>query len=161
MIPDDTGVVYRYVRSRLAPQIDRAEDVVQDVFLAACENLSAYRGQAPLESWLIGIASHKIKDYYRARQREHQSLETVTENPKVEGFTPDFVERIDTEVARKKAREVLSKLPDTYRKILMSRYWDECPVKTIARRTGKTEKAIERLLARARDQFRSVWNQQQ
>lgn len=160
MISRSRDVVYKYICSRLAPQIDRADDVVQDVFLAALQNLNAYRGQAVLESWLIGIADHKVKDFYRQRQRAPEPLETFENNPEAESFTPDLEERMDTALARKKARDVLMKLPETYRRVLISRYWEECSVRTIARRIGKTEKAIERQLSRARDEFRSLWNQE-
>jgi RNA polymerase sigma-70 factor, ECF subfamily len=160
MIPGDKGAVYRYVCSRLAPRIDRAEDVVQDVFLAAWENLKAYSGEVPLESWLIGIASNKVKDYYRKCKRAPEPLEIFAEKPEVESLTPDFVERIDTELARKKAREIMNKLPEAYRRVLISRYWDEYSLRTMARRIGKSEKAIERQLARARERFRLLWNQQ-
>lgn len=161
MMPCDRDVVYKYVYSRLAPQIDRADDVVQDVFLAAFQNLNAYRGQAPLKSWLIGIADHKVKDFYRQRRCAPEPLETVAQNPEAESVTQGLEEKIDTEVARKKVRDVLMKLPESYRGVLISRYWEERSVRTIARRIGKTEKAIERLLARARGQFRSLWNQEQ
>ena len=70
MLPDYGDAVKRYVHFRLAPQVDRAEDVVQEVFLAACENLGAYRASSSLESWLMGIARNKVRDYYRARLRE-------------------------------------------------------------------------------------------
>src|SRR5947199_10507283 len=55
--------VKSYVHSRLAPRADHADDVVQDVFLAAWENLRAYRGNSSLQSWLMGIARNKVKDY--------------------------------------------------------------------------------------------------
>lgn len=161
MIRRNRDAVYKYVCSRLAPQIDRADDVVQDVFLAALQNLNAYRGQAGLESWLIGIADHKVKDFYRQRLRAPEPLETFLENPEAGSFTPDLEEKLDSAHTRKKARSVLMKLPKTYRRILISRYWEECSVRTIAGRVGKTEKAIERMLARARHQFRSLWNQEQ
>ena len=62
--------IYRYVSARLLPRADRIDDLVQEVFLAAWENLSEYRGASSLESWLVGIARHKVEDYYRARLRE-------------------------------------------------------------------------------------------
>ena len=36
--------IYLYVRSRLIPRMDLVDDLVQDVFLAAWENLTSYRG---------------------------------------------------------------------------------------------------------------------
>src|SRR5918995_5458507 len=51
--------VYGYVRHRLAPRADLVDDVVQDVFLAALGSLSSFLGNAPLRSWLLGIAKHK------------------------------------------------------------------------------------------------------
>jgi RNA polymerase sigma-70 factor, ECF subfamily len=62
--------VYRYPRARLLPRPDPADDLFQETFLAAWEHLAEYRGESPLESWLLGIARHKVEDYYRSRLRE-------------------------------------------------------------------------------------------
>ena len=72
--------IKQYVSFRLAPRADHADDVVQDVFLAAWENLGAYRGNSSLQSWLMGRARNKMKDYYRAHLREPYPLETAKEN---------------------------------------------------------------------------------
>jgi RNA polymerase sigma-70 factor, ECF subfamily len=151
--------IKKYVHSRLAPRADRADDLVQDVFLAAWQNLRAYRGSSSLQSWLMGIARNKVKDYYRARLREPEPLEGAKENFTVEIVPPEIDERLDKEVARKKTWDVLNKLPERYRVILIWRYWDECSVKMMATRIGKTEKATERMLARARNEFRCAWDQ--
>jgi RNA polymerase sigma-70 factor (ECF subfamily) len=160
MLPGCGDAVKRYVHSRLAPRVDWAEDVVQDVFLAACENLGAYRGSSSLESWLIGIARNKVRDYYRARLREPQTLEAVETGIKIERLRPEFDDHLDQKSMRKKTWEVLSQLPEKYRCALILRYWDGCSVKAMAIRAGKTEKAMERILARSRDEFRWVWDQE-
>jgi RNA polymerase sigma-70 factor, ECF subfamily len=152
--------VKKYVYFRLAPRADHADDVVQDVFLAAWENLGAYRGNSSLQSWLLGIARNKIKDYYRAHLREPGPLETAKEKSGAKIAPPQIDDHLDKERARIKARRVLNQLPEKYRIILIWRYWNEYPVKAIAARIGKTGKATERMLARARDEFRSVWDQQ-
>src|SRR5215467_6227160 len=152
--------VKKYVHCRLSPRNDHADDVVQDVFLAAWENLGAYRGSSSVQSWLIGIARNKVRDYYRAHLREPDSLDTAQENSQAKIAPPHVDDHLDQERARIKIRRVLNELPEKYRVILILRYWNEFPIKTIAARIGKTEKAAERLLARARDEFRLVWDQQ-
>jgi len=152
--------IKQYISFRLAPRADHADDLVQDVFLAACENLGAYRGNSSLESWLMGVARNKVKDYYRAHLREPYPLETAKENSGAKTAPQQVDDHLDKERARIKARRVLNELPERYRIILIWRYWDEYPVKAIAKRIGKTGKATERMPARARDEFRLVWDQQ-
>ncbi len=150
--------IYRYIYARLAPRTDRVDDLVQEVFLAAWENLSEYRGSSSLQSWLMGIARHKVEDYYRARLREPEPLEATEQRPSFGTISPDLDDFLDNERLQKKTWQVLVNLPEQYRLALLWRYWDKCSAKEMAARTGKTEKAIERLLARARDQFRWMWN---
>lgn len=150
--------IYRYLYTRLAPRTDRVDDLVQEVFLAAWENLDEYRGNSSLRSWLVGIARHKVEDYYRACLRQPEPLEATEQPPNFGTVNPDFDSSLDSERLQKKTWQVLVKLPENYRLALLWRYWDKCSAKEMAARTGKTEKAIERLLARARDQFRWVWN---
>ena len=152
-----TDRIYAYVCARLLPRTDLAEDLVQEVFLAAWERLQDFRGESPLESWLLGIARHKVGDHYRERLGRLVPLEDVPQNSSENALLPDWDEKLDEERLRERTLRVLAALPEHYRLALLWRYWEKCPAHEMAVRTGKTEKAIERLLARARNQFRREW----
>jgi RNA polymerase sigma-70 factor, ECF subfamily len=150
--------VHGYVQRRLIPRADLVEDLVQEVFLAAWENLNKYRGDSSLCSWLLGIARHKVEDHYRKSVREVQ-LEEEGEGLKSEALHLFGLEEVfERRQAEKKTRDTLARLPEVYSIVLLWRYWEKRSLREIAGQTGKTEKAIERLLARARDQFRRKWN---
>ena len=153
--------VYGYVRRRLVPRGDLVADVVQETFLAAWENLDKFRGDSTLQNWLLGIARHKVEDHYRKRLREIQ-LDDETERPDEELVSLDDVEEeLSKRQAGHRAREILATLPESYGVVLLWRYWEKRSLREIASETGKTEKAIERLLARARIEFRKRWNERQ
>lgn len=48
----------------------RAEDLVQDTFLAALRNASQFAGRSSERSWLVGILRNKTLDYFRTAHRE-------------------------------------------------------------------------------------------
>src|SRR4051794_31773669 len=62
--------VYPFVRWRLVPRIEAIEDLMQEILMAAWQRLPDFRGEAPLRSWFLGIARHKVEDYYRKRIRK-------------------------------------------------------------------------------------------
>jgi RNA polymerase sigma-70 factor (ECF subfamily) len=129
------------------------------VFLAAWENLEKFRGESSLRSWLLGIARHKVEDHYRKRLREVE-VPSEEEGPGPEPVDPHNVqEAIEQQQAAKKTEEVLASLPEAYSIVLRWRYWEKRGLSEIAQETGRTEKAIERLLARAREQFKRKWNE--
>jgi RNA polymerase sigma-70 factor, ECF subfamily len=152
-----TDRIYAYVCARLVPRTDLAEDLVQEIFLAAWEHLEGYRGQSTLEAWLLGIARHKVEDHFRARLRRLVSIEEGPDDFPEGAVLPQWDEKLDQERVRERALRVLAMLPEHYRVALLWRYWERCPAQEMAARTGKTEKAVERLLARARSQFRREW----
>jgi len=152
-----SDALYRYVHSRLVPRTEQVDDLVQEVFLAAWENLRRYRATSSLRAWLMGIARHKVADYYRACLREPDTVEHNEEEPGIEIVMPNLDELLESERLQKRTWQVLTKLPEKYRVALLWRYWDKCSAREMAARTNKTEKAIERLLARAREEFRRMW----
>ncbi len=158
-VADYADGVYAYVRHRLAPRADAVEDVVQDVFLAALDGLPRFAGTAGLRAWLLGIARHKVEDYYRRRLRAPESLDDDggADEPAVEAPLVDEI--IDRQRLEARTQRVLRRLPETYGVVLLWRYWENRSVREMAEATGKTEKAIERLLARARARFRQLWDQ--
>ena len=140
----------------MIPRSDLVEDLVQDVFLAAWTSLPKFRGQSSLQSWLLGIARHKVEDYYRARLREAMAEpESIASEPVGELRLDEF---LDQERRQQKVRRILQALPEAHGLILLWRYWEQRSAREMAEQIGRTEKAIERLLARAREQFKRRWN---
>jgi RNA polymerase sigma-70 factor (ECF subfamily) len=157
LVSQHADAVHGYVRHRLAPRTDLVDDVVQDVFLAAFEHLGQFRGTSSLRSWMLGIARHKVEDFYRRQLRIPDPLDAEEHEPAVD--EPLAEEVIDRERARARAYAVLQQLPDPYAYLLLWRYWENRSVRDIAQAIGKTEKAIERTLARARARFKQLWEQ--
>ena len=148
--------LYPFVRSRLIPKDEVVEDLIQEIVFAAWQALPSYRGDGNLRSWVIGIARHKVEDYYR---KKLQALEVYEEDESFEPTVmPGFEEELDSATLRGKVQETLATLPEAYALALMWRYRDEKSVREMARLAAKTEKAMERLLARARQNFRKRWN---
>ena len=150
--------IYGYVSRRLAPRADLVEDVVQDVFLVALQKLDTFAGQSSIVGWLLGIARHKVEDFYRAQLREPYPFPDDADVSEVgSAVEPNLDELIDAARAREKTRRILEQLPAVYSVVLLWRYWERRSAKEMAAQTGKTEKSIERLLARARAHFRRLW----
>lgn len=158
-VSEYTDYVYAYVRHRLAPRADVVDDVVQEVFLAALGSLPSFLGSSPLRSWLLGIARHKVEAFYRQQLRAPDALADGggAVEPVAGGLSID--EQIDRERLEAKTHRILQRLPESYGLALLWRYWENRSVREMAEATGKTEKAIERLLARARARFRELWDQ--
>src|SRR5262245_22061030 len=137
------------------PHEDLVDDIVQEVFLTAWEKMSSFRGESSLRAWLLGIARHKVEDYYRTRLREAVPLS--------DDFPVELTDELELDNKLDRARlysrtkSVMVTLTEPYRIVLLWRYWENHSTQQIAAQIGKTEKAVERILARARDQFRRRW----
>jgi len=153
-----TDCVYSYVRRRVMPRTEVAEDLTQEVFVAVWQGLKNYRGDASLCSWLLGIARHKVEDYYRQRLRTLDWPDLEDESIAEPSFIPTYEEQIDRGLREKKIHRVLATLPEAYCLVLLWRYQEGRSGREMAQLTGKTEKAIERMLARAREHFKRRWN---
>lgn len=151
--------VAKYLRSRLVPRVDLVDDLTQEVFLAAWQNLKSYRGGSALKPWMLGIARHKVEDYYRKQLKEAlQELPEDSEIPEPR-LGADIV--MDRDRQHAWTWEILGELPEHYGLALRWRYWEQQSASDMARLTGSTEKAVERLLSRAREQFRSKWRERE
>ena len=62
-------LLFGFALSRLRDKA-RAEDAVQETFLAALKGKETFQGQTAEKNWLFGILKNKIYDYFRATARE-------------------------------------------------------------------------------------------
>ena len=158
---------YNLYRSRLytliSEQVDRdqavAEDLVQEVFLAALSSLDKFRGDSQLYTWLRSIALHKINDFYRRQAREPESKISAPDfyAMKLEqtvGNEPAVHSSMESEEIRHSVHQALEGLPQDYQKVLVLKYLDEMPVLEISQVMGRSPKSVEGLLSRARKAMR-------
>jgi RNA polymerase sigma factor (sigma-70 family) len=136
-----------------------AEDVWQETLLAAINALPAYRGQSRLFTWLCGIARHKIADHLRRQGRS--VAEVFSDVPEAElaaligaGTLPEEV--VVRRATRVRVVQALATLRDDYRTALVARYADEQSVDEVAHQLGRSYKATESLLSRARVAFQEA-----
>ena len=158
---------YKLYRNKLYSlilgQVDRdeaiAEDLVQEVFLAALSSLDRFRGDCQLYTWLRSIALHKINDFYRHQARQPRSTEPSAdyeglelEQTRANEPAPHIV--MEDEEVRESVHQALADLPDDYQEVLVLKYLKDMPVLAISQIMGRSPKSVEGLLSRARKAMR-------
>jgi RNA polymerase sigma-70 factor (ECF subfamily) len=138
-----------------------AEELWQDTLLAALRSLPAYRGQSALFTWLCSIARHKLADYYRRRGLGAEVFSDLPEGDLAQlmSAAPLPEEVLLQRATRLQVVTALGTLPAEYRTALVARYVEELSVEAVSRRLGRTYKATESLLSRAREAFRQALHQ--
>lgn len=170
---DSTAVeeFYNIYRNRLyfliSEHVDRdhvvAEDLVQEVFLAALDSLDKFRGDSQIYTWLRSIAFHKINDFYRHQAREPQPTESSPDFDAMEQLEqtgnnePAIFTVLESEEIRQSVHQALGSLPHDYQKVLVMKYLLEMPVLEIGQVMGRSPKSVEGLLSRARKAMRDNW----
>lgn len=147
------AAVHGYLTRRLMPRQDLVEEVFQQVFLEAWQGLHRYRGTAGVKAWLLGIARHKVQDHYRSRLRELP----IDEDAPEPAAATNLAELLEDQSAKERIWRVLLDMDEEPRLLLLWRYWEGWSAEAMAEAGGKTTKAVERSLARAREQFRRRW----
>jgi RNA polymerase sigma-70 factor (ECF subfamily) len=149
--------VFNYVLRRVPNPTD-AEDITAEVFIAVAAQSARYDGRAGPYSWLIGIARRKIADVVRHQQRQPERLETDltdVEREYLELLLATETEHLPVQALESKEtvrvmNQLLSRLPDVQREVLLLQVADGLSIKEIAIVIGRSEKATNSLLQRAR-----------
>ena len=68
-VDEHSDYLFKYALSRLRDPL-KAEDAVQETFLAALKGGKSFQGRSAEKSWLVGILKNKICDHYRKASRE-------------------------------------------------------------------------------------------
>lgn len=143
--------IYRFVYLKVSHQAD-AEDITQQVFLNAWQNIRRYQSRGfPFSSWLYKIAHNSVIDYYRTnKSRLNLDLETVGEISVDINFSSQIDQRLGLDVIKK----AVKKLPPDQQTIVIMKFVEEMSNKEIAKILGKTEGALRVLQHRALKQLK-------
>jgi RNA polymerase sigma-70 factor (ECF subfamily) len=142
-------VLVRYVRSRVRDE-HAAQDIVQDVLLAAAEATSR---EGDLLPYVLGIARHKCWDWQRAAGRQRQLLVARTPDEASDEDGPEELALRHEQVAL--ARALLSRLGDRDAELLRLRM-SGCSAQETGDALGMSAGAVRIAQHRALNALRSL-----
>ena len=148
--------ILKYLRSRL-PRNEDAEEILNDVFFDAIDNLPLFQKKSSIQTWLYKIAHNKLVDFYRKKKIKSILLSQVPylEIIANEISQPEF--QFEKDKIRDRIESALQTLSEQYREILTLRYEFGFSVKQLALHFDLSFKAAESLLFRARIRFREAY----
>lgn len=139
--------LHRYVSRLTGGDRARTEDLVQEVFIALAGAVRDGRLQVASAGWLMATARLAFLHDERHDRREQQRVARVAT---WRGTTSTDTARV---VDRVVLRDVVGRLTDEHRSVLVFRYVDDLPVAKVASLLGRSVEATESLLVRARRRF--------
>ena len=157
--------LYRFVKRRMPSDSAACEDVAQATLCRALESLRGYRGEAALMTWLCTICRRELGARWRENQGWAAAPSLAEDDPQTRAALESLLssEQGDPLIAthREEVRQsiltALDYLPAPYAEILECKYLRDMSVREIAQRMGRSPKATESLLNRAREAFREAF----
>tara|TARA_B100000809_G_scaffold116067_1_gene114249 strand:- start:479 stop:1078 length:600 start_codon:yes stop_codon:yes gene_type:complete len=140
------GDVYRY-GFRLSGNAADADDLAQQVFLAAHQKIDQLREMERARGWLLAITRNQFfKMYRRRRPVDSSSLELDVNQ------VPDDLEKEEFDQERLQA--ALDEMPEPYRTVLLMFYFEDLSYQEIADTMQVAIGTVMSRLSRAKGQLR-------
>lgn len=154
--------LYRFALARLDNDRSLADETAQVVLCQALSKLDTYRGEAPLFSWLCTFCRYELSRQRKARQRAQGDKPLIEDDPAVQAALDSLLGSAanDPDVALYRSelsrlvKVALDSVPSLYADVLEAKYVQDRSVKEISALLGKSPKATESILTRARAAFR-------
>ena len=125
------------------------DEIVQEVWMIAVRKIRQFDpSRGTMQAWLRGIAQHVLRNHYRKK--------STAQKTNVEF---DATSRTSAFESRDMILATYSVLPGEYQSVLQAKYEQRQTVAEIATAWGKSQKAIESLLTRARNAFRKTYEE--
>lgn len=138
----------------------RAEEVAQEVFLAAYQGMPRWQRQAPLHAWLFAIARKRCLQEWRNHQRRAHRLDAHRETvaAAVHADHPRSAEEdAMSEAELERLRASLHQLRKRERELLTKRFCEGYTIAMLAQESFRSERTIRDRLAQALAHLRTLY----
>lgn len=132
-----------------------ADDLTQQVFMKAAENLHRYKGNAHIFTWIFKIAQNTLKNEYRRLSRQNESPLDAAQLES-QSISLEFTKYVDFRVDIGKA---LQTLDVKNQEIIALRFFADCTLPEIASIVGMRESAVKNRLYRALGKLKNELNE--
>lgn len=132
----------------------QAEDVAQEAFVRAYQNLRSFRESEPFRPWVLRIVTNLALNEVRSRTRRRGLLERVARLRQEPLPAPEREVELDED--RELLWRAINELREEDRVVLYLRYFLELPEREIALAIGHPPGTVKSRLSRASGRLREV-----
>ncbi len=147
-----SGFVYN-VAFRVVNNIDEAQEVTQEVFLAVYQKLKSFKFKSSLKTWVYRIAVNMAIDYARKRSREQDHTVLYENNNKLNKAIDPVGENIEREQQEKTISTLLEALSPDQRVCIVLRSVEGLSYQEIAESLNININTVRSRLKRAREKL--------
>lgn len=149
--------VYSYIFARTAGNRQLTEDIAQDTFAAAWLSIDRFDNKSSFRTWLCSIAKNKLRENYR-RAICKEKFEFLDNDSIIEHGSSFDLEQLEIEKETHLCiLKVLNEISPVYKYVLIMKYMDGMRVKEIAKVLGRSAKAVDSVLQRAKAVFEKAY----
>lgn len=139
-------LAFRILRDRAL-----AEDAAQEAFTAAFRSIDGFRGESRLKTWLYRILYRSVLRIQENHMRGSGACDLPADIPAARNQHLELETKLDV-------RNILDRLPDRDRALLIMAYWDDLSCSEIADVLSTNTNHVKILLYRARERFAGFWS---
>lgn len=132
--------VYRFLVCFSGNQND-AEDLTQEVFIRVLNNLSTFKNENNLKTWIFSIAKHVAVDHYR--KKRFSSIFSEGFFKQIESSNKGPNDLIEQNEMKMLIHEAISKLKPKYRAVVIFRGINELSVKETSKILNCSESKVK------------------
>lgn len=136
---------------------EQVEDLVQEAFVKAFDNLESYNTNYAFSTWLYRIATNHTIDYLRKKKLQTLSIDKPrkTKSGEMEMQLQDQSAQTDRSIIRKQRQNIvqhaIDELPEKYRKVIRLRHMEEKSYQEISEELNKPLGTVKAHIFRARE----------
>lgn len=136
-----TEPLYWQIR-RLVNNHDDANDLLQNTFMKAWQNIESFRGDARLSTWLHKIAINESLSFIE--KQKHRQNEISFDDPESSAVNSVEADTMtDGDILQLKLRRAIASLPEKQRLVFNMRYYDEMKYEDISEILGTSVGALK------------------
>jgi RNA polymerase sigma-70 factor (ECF subfamily) len=135
---------------RMTQQEDLTQEIVQESLLEMFKVIGKLRKADRFWPWLYGIATNKLRRYYRTESTHRRVAASSVQNKRSHGNRQDGFENLVGEELKQIVSGAMKKLKTRHKAILIMRCYDDMPYSEIAESMGCSEFSTRMLFMRAK-----------
>lgn len=150
------GKLLRYIHRITSVPHEEAEDILQDVFIKAYQNLHGFDRKLSFSSWIYRIAHNHVISTFRKKKARPQQVDIEEKTLMNFASDLDIIRDVDRALQAEQLRKALASMDVKYREVLVLKFLEEKSYDEIADILKKPKGTVGTLINRAKKQCKKA-----